>query len=283
MSDIRIGIIGHDSLSADYQRALQILIEQEAASIIPITQSPYSETQTALADAKAQHGLNAIVVAGSKSALTETICDALRLGQHVFSTHPIPRTIEDMIQIRSAEYAARGQVLQFGFTVREHESVRSALTKVAGQSYGKLLTMRAVHGLSAPEPSDNAMSDSGGGVLIGPGAHMVDLMQAFAGPFEEIKALTQNHLSPHSGVEDNVFAMLRTHTDVLASLHASATQWRETFRLELGLSKVFSGLKACSARITGLDRKSSSMAKRVIRSQPRAMKQLSALSTAMAC
>jgi len=239
MSDIRIGIIGHDDLSVDYQGALQSLIAQDATVITPIAQSPYSETQTALADAKAQHGLNAVIVAGSKAALAETICDALQLGLHVFSAHPIPRTIEEMIQIRSAEHAARGQVLQFGFTVREHDSVRSALTRVAGQAYGKLLTLRAVHGLSALPPSENAMTDSGGGILIGPGAHMVDLMQAFAGPFEEIKALTQNHLSPHSGVEDNVFAMLRTHTDVLASLHASATQWRETFRLELGFEQGF--------------------------------------------
>ncbi|MCX6124122.1 MAG: gfo/Idh/MocA family oxidoreductase, partial [Proteobacteria bacterium] len=46
-------------------------------------------------------------------------------------------------------------------------------------------------------------------------------------------------------VEDNAYALMKTHDGVVAMLHSSATQWRHRFHLELCLTKgaiVLSGI-----------------------------------------
>lgn len=153
---------------------------------------------------------------------------ALQAGRHVLSTLPGGRTVEDIVNLREAERRS-GKILRFACSLRSHQSVREAHRHMRTGKFGKLLTARAVYGhTSLPDAEAEAS-----GILLGHGVHMIDLLHLFCGPFEDCKAMRDTDNAP----ESNLFALLRTGSGTMAQLHASATSWRQTFRLELGFEE----------------------------------------------
>jgi predicted dehydrogenase len=65
---------------------------------------------------------------------------------------------------------------------------------------------------------------------------MLDLFRFFCGDFDEVMgmAVTSHWDIP---VEDNAFVLLRNASGQMAQLHSSATAWKHTFRLEIGLER----------------------------------------------
>lgn len=150
---------------------------------------------------------------------------ALNAGRHVLSTLPGARSVEDIVNLREAEQRS-GKQLKFGSSLRYHQSVREAHRHMATGKFGDLLTARAVYGHTGLPDAEAEAS----GILLGHGIHMIDLLHLFCGPFETCKAMRDTDEAP----ESNLFAILKSGTGTLAQLHASATSWRQTFRLELG-------------------------------------------------
>jgi predicted dehydrogenase len=73
---------------------------------------------------------------------------------------------------------------------------------------------------------------SGGGELIDQGVHLIDLSRMFLGDFTDV----QGHAATFfwkMPVDDNAFLMLRTARGQVAWLHASATEWKNTFSMEI--------------------------------------------------
>ena len=227
MSQIRLAVIGADQLDPDHHLALNTLSERGRIAAFAFDAAPTQEGCDQLQAAMQRDQLDAIIVAGEWSDLPHWLTFALQAGWAVYSTYPVPSHVEDMIDIRRAEQSAAQACLQFGFTARHHESVTAALSKANSGEYGPLLSMRAVCGVADPQSA----------VLFEYGAQMLDVMQAFAGPFQDITGFADLDRSDAAGSETNVFATLRTHSGVIANLHASATQWRPTFRLELGFDR----------------------------------------------
>ncbi len=235
MSQIRIAVIGASHLDADHQNALQALTAQGLITAYSLDPTDEAASRKALTDAQAMNALDAVVLAGPQVQLPVWIEAALGSDLHAYSMHPTPASIEEMIEIRKAEQTARGKILQFGFTARHHESVATAIAKAETGDYGALLSIRGVCGLA---------DHTGHSILAGPTAQMLDLMQVFAGPFQDVSAFGD---LARPGTEKNLQAVLRTHSGVTASLHASNSQWRETFRLELGYERGYLWLEGLSS------------------------------------
>ena len=73
---------------------------------------------------------------------------------------------------------------------------------------------------------------SGGGELIDQGVHLIDLAGLFLGEF----AVVEGHAATffwHMPVDDNAFITLRTAGGQTAWLHASCTEWKNLFSLEI--------------------------------------------------
>ena len=138
-------------------------------------------------------------------------------------------TVEQMVDLRHAERDAGSVILKFGCQLRYHKSVRHAREIAASGTFGKLKTIRAIYGL-AGRPA-NAPANA----LAHLGLPLLDLVQAFSGPFEGLTAMSATGGNAPSPTAENVFAILTTGNGVAAQLHCSHTQWRQTFRLELGL------------------------------------------------
>jgi predicted dehydrogenase len=77
---------------------------------------------------------------------------------------------------------------------------------------------------------------SGGGILLDQGIHMVDMMRLFGGEFTDVHSFVSN-AHWHHDVEDNAYALMRTDGGVVAMLHSSATQWRHRFNLDITLTE----------------------------------------------
>ena len=78
-------------------------------------------------------------------------------------------------------------------------------------------------------------NQAGGGILLDQGIHMLDMIRTISGSFNEVFSVISNDYWRHD-VEDNAYALMKTKTGVVATIHSSATQWRHTFRLEIGLT-----------------------------------------------
>ena len=64
------------------------------------------------------------------------------------------------------------------------------------------------------------------------GMHCLDLFRYFLGEFCEVTAFTETYYWDMP-VEDNAFALLRTQSRKIASLHVSWTEWRNVFALQI--------------------------------------------------
>ncbi|MEM8617677.1 MAG: Gfo/Idh/MocA family oxidoreductase, partial [Pseudomonadota bacterium] len=239
MTATRFGIVGYGKMGHIRRKAL----EQRDDAVVVATCDPYASGEdlphtTNWRDLIARDDLDAVVIASTNDLIPPAIIAALGRGLHVFSEKPPGRTLEDIINIRAAEAAAPKQILKFGFNHRYHYSVMEAHKIAEAGELGRLLTMRGTYGKAGGADYGakwrNDYAKSGGGILIDQGVHMIDLMHLFAGPFEEVKSLLDDQFWTGLGVEDNTMALLRTNAGVMAMVHSSATQWRQTFRLELG-------------------------------------------------
>jgi predicted dehydrogenase len=63
---------------------------------------------------------------------------------------------------------------------------------------------------------------------------MLDLFRFFGGDFLEVQGLMATRYW-NIPVEDNAFVLLRNGQGLIAQLHSSATLWKHTFQLEIGL------------------------------------------------
>ena len=225
MSKMRIAVIGSDQLDPDHHSALNALSEADQISAFALDTPPPPEGLETVTQAVQQDQIDAIVYAGDLADLRSWACFALQQGWPFYTTHPVPLTIEDTVEIRRQEQMARPAHLQFALTSRLHDAAQAALLKAQSGEYGELLTMRAVCGAA----KDEFLTAP----ILSLGANLLDLMHAFAGPFQDVSGFSDlSSAAPADAA--NIFATLRTHAGVVASLHGSTTQWRPTYRLELG-------------------------------------------------
>ncbi|MBE9572093.1 MAG: Gfo/Idh/MocA family oxidoreductase, partial [Proteobacteria bacterium] len=73
---------------------------------------------------------------------------------------------------------------------------------------------------------------AGGGELIDQGMHLIDLSRLFLGNFIGVKGFAHTYFWDME-VEDNGFMILTTPLQQTAFLHASWTEWKNTFSFEI--------------------------------------------------
>jgi predicted dehydrogenase len=182
-------------------------------------------------DAAGAGGL--VLVATTHDALADIACRAADSGCHVLVEKPGARNAAELRRVQAVA-EQRGVVVRVGFNHRFHPSVlecRAAL--MADEQPVFLVRGRYGHGgrigYATEWRADRAVS--GGGELLDQGVHLIDLVQFLAGPC----TLAYSALSTlywDMSVEDNAFVHLRLAQGD-AWLHASWTEWRNIFSVEL--------------------------------------------------
>ena len=177
----------------------------------------------------------------NKFAANATVL-SLKKGLHVFCEKPPARTLAELEEVLLVSQQHPGLKLMYGFNHRFHHSVEEAKLIIEENSLGRLINMRGVYGKSQMisfNQSDwrTRREESGGGILLDQGIHMLDLMRYLSGEdFSEIFSFIDNAFW-NFDVEDNAYVLMKSQTGVVAQLHSSATQWRHLFNLEITMEK----------------------------------------------
>jgi len=196
--------------------------------------------------------IDAVFICTPNKFNKEYAISALCNGKHVFCEKPPAFTASEVAEVIEAEKKS-GKKLMYGFNHRHHGSIIRAKEVVDSGEFGKVLWMRGRYGkrITEDQAAGWRMSkeESGGGILLDQGIHMLDLLMHFGGNFDVIQAIVSN-LYWHLDIEDNAFVnLLNTETGVAASLHSTMTEWRFLFSLEIFLESgyiVINGLKTPS-------------------------------------
>jgi predicted dehydrogenase len=178
-----------------------------------------------------------IVVVSTPTAITPKISlAALAFGKHVLVEKPFGRTAQEILS--SVECAIdKHRILKVGYNHRYHPAIARAHEILTTGELGCVLYLRCTYGHGGRPGYEHEWRShpetSGGGELVDQGVHAIDLFRWFAGEFSDAAAFLTTAHWPIAPVEDNAFAMLRSTEGVIAQLHASWTQWKNTFSFEI--------------------------------------------------
>jgi len=200
--------------------------------------------------------IDAAVVALPHKFLASTSLQFLKNGKQVLCEKPGARTAAELT---SAIKAASQNNCRFmvGFNHRFHESHEKAKEFLKQGIIGDLLFMRAHYGFGGRPGYDKEWRHNkelgGGGELIDQGIHLIDLARWFLGDIVKVCGFTQNAFWK-SAVEDNAFVLLKDQQGRVASLHASWSQWKPSYLLELFGTKGYLIIEGLGKKYGGKER-----------------------------
>ena len=176
-----------------------------------------------------------VIVSTTHDALAEITLAAIKAGKHVLVEKPAARYAVELDAVIDAAERAR-VLVRVGFNHRYHPALRKAKELSDAGALGELMYVRGRYGHGGrigyeKEWRANPII-SGGGELIDQGVHLIDLARWFLGDFAEVHGFANTYYWDMP-VEDNGFMLLKTAKQQVAFLHASWTEWKNLFSLEI--------------------------------------------------
>ncbi len=176
-----------------------------------------------------------VVVATSHNHLAPLAVKALQAGKHVLVEKPGAMNASAWkTVVQAAEQS--GKLVRVGFNHRYHPAMLKAREIIDSGVMGPLFLVRGRYGHGGRVGYDKEWradaSVSGGGELLDQGVHLIDLAAWYLGPFEKVEGSLATYFWDMP-VEDNAFLNLRTANGATAWLHATWTEWKNCFSLEI--------------------------------------------------
>lgn len=179
--------------------------------------------------------LDAVVIATTHDQLAPLAIQALQAGKHVLAEKPGARSAPELEAVHAvATRAAR--VVRVGFNHRFHPALLKAHELVRSGVLGPMMYIRGRYGHGGRIGYDKEWravpAISGGGEAIDQGIHLVDLSRWLMGDL----TLKASHAPTYfwdMPVEDNAFMLLTAPGGEAAWLHATWTEWKNLFSLEI--------------------------------------------------
>lgn len=237
---IGCGLIGRKRAQALEERGVSVRSVHDvspAAAEALAAGLPSAVVAASAGEAFAAPGVDLAVIATSHVSLAPLASEAVRAGLHVLVEKPGGHHLAEVEAL--AEEARRlGRVVRVGFNHRFHPALRKAHEIVAGGAFGPVLHVRGRYGHGGRLGYEREWRadpvQSGGGELLDQGVHLIDLTRFLVGDvqlaFCELR--TEFWDMP---VEDNAYLALRAGSGAFAWLHASWTEWRNLFSLEIAM------------------------------------------------
>jgi predicted dehydrogenase len=241
---MNVGIIGCGLMGQQRARSLA-LMPQKPKVVVVYDPDPGRASELAgkldchaaasLAELLAMPGFEVAIVAVPHWIAKDTAIAALRAGKHVLCEKPLGLTTEDAREVVSAA-ESNHRMLTPGFNYRFYPGFQAAARALEAGAVGKLTHIRAELGHGARPGYEKEWKTSkalcGGGALLDPGVHFIDLIRFYAG---EIRSGSANLVRSFwdIDVEDNAFVHFQTESGVHVELHISITEWRSRSALDL--------------------------------------------------
>jgi predicted dehydrogenase len=246
VEDVNVGIVGGGRQGWRRARALEsfaddrlVAVADRVAAVAERLATAYDaeshDDWSALLD---RNDVDAVLVCTPPDSHAEITVAALERSRHVLVEKPLARSVAEAAPVVTAAQAAlaRGVVCAVGFNYRHHLAIQQARRWVDEGAIGPLMYARIRHGITGRADYANdwrTTSTGGGGELLDQGIHLLDLARWFFGDFSEVRAMMTTSYWPIAPLEDNAFVLLRTAAGQVIQMHASWTEWRNLFSLEL--------------------------------------------------
>jgi predicted dehydrogenase len=243
MTKLKIGIIGCGLIGQKRAKALGIRGQLVAAADLDIQRaenlSKLSHSMVKVyknwKDLIELSEINIVIVSTLHDSLAEITKYALENNKHVLVEKPaarFPEELDSLIELANK----KNLKVHVGFNHRYHRALIKAKSLVSNGEIGELMFIRARYGHGARVGYDREWRSnpklSGGGELIDQGPHLIDLSRWFLGDFTDISGFATTYFWDMP-VDDNGFMILKTSNHQVAFLHASCTEWKNLFSMEI--------------------------------------------------
>jgi predicted dehydrogenase len=243
MKKMRVLVVGHGLIGAQRARAIFAAQKSEGGVSIAGTVDPAARDAALYDGAPAFKTLAEVPVASYDAAVIAVPHDVagalslqvLRAKKPVHLEKPLGLNLAQARSIHAA--AAEVPLPSFvGYNYRFLPTMRAAYERVAAGTLGPLrnIDMFLGHG-GHPRSTDDwklKPESAGGGVLIDPGVHLLDLVLSFA-PSATCEFISATRGFWKTGIEEDVVVVLRDEK-LLATVRVSLVRWVNTCRIEIG-------------------------------------------------
>ena len=240
----RVAIIGAGLIGRERALALQNLANEElAVQLVGICDSNRTLVESASKEFGAPGFRDVdellrldpdwVVVALPHDTAVSVTLEILKRGHSVLMEKPMGR---DLCEARRL-FEAGGERLRIGFNYRFFSGVRHAILDARRGTFGQLIAANLVlgHGCSPGQEKTWKLDAerAGGGCLIDPGVHLLDLCLLLAGQKIEICGATSWDGFWKTGIEEDAQLLLRGSDGLSVSVQISIVRWRSTFNLSI--------------------------------------------------
>jgi predicted dehydrogenase len=185
--------------------------------------------------AVAHPDVDVVIIATTNNWLAPVTIAAAEAGKHVLVEKPAARSLKEIREV-IARVEHRPSCIWVGFNHRYHPALQKARMLVDSGELGSLMFIRGRYGHGGRLGYDREWRAdpeiSGGGELLDQGVHLIDLARWFLGDFTEVGGMARTYFWDMSA-EDNAFLLLQNEHNQAAWLHASCTEWKNLFSLEI--------------------------------------------------
>jgi len=179
--------------------------------------------------------VDVVVVSTINSMLAEISAAAVAAGKHVLVEKPAARNVAELDLVIEAQRRS-GSLVHVGFNHRYHPALRKADEIFLSGELGEMMFVRGRYGhggrIGYGKEWRATPALSGGGELIDQGVHLIDLARRFLGELTDVRGQASTFFWDMP-VDDNAFLHLRNASGQTAFLHASCTEWKNLFSLEI--------------------------------------------------
>ena len=183
----------------------------------------------------ARADVDIVLVATTHNMLAPIGTAAAAAGKHVLIEKPGACRAAELDPIIEAAQRT-GAIVRVGYNHRFHRALRKAREIFESGALGEMMYVRGRYGHGGRRGYNSEWraqpAVSGGGELLDQGSHLIDLARWFLGDFVDTKSYLGNFFW-NMPVEDNCFLLLRTREGKVAQLHASWSEWKNLFSLEI--------------------------------------------------
>ena len=176
-----------------------------------------------------------VMIATLNAALAPIAAKALRAGKHVLAEKPGAISVREIEELETISQQT-GALYRIGYNHRFHPAFLKVLEIFESGALGPIMFLRARYGQGGRIGYDKEWRAdpklSGGGELIDQGVHLIDFAGIFLGDFAQVDGHVATYFW-NMPVDDNAFLSLRNHEGKTAWLHASCTEWKNMFSLEI--------------------------------------------------
>jgi predicted dehydrogenase len=176
-----------------------------------------------------------IIVAVVNKYAKDIVSYSLKLKLNVLVEKPMGINHEESLAMLK-ESLLNEKILKVGFNHRFHPAIMKAKTIFDSGEIGKILFIRAHYGHGGRNGMEKEWRSSkelcGGGELLDQGIHLIDLSRWFAGEIKSVFGRLSTKFW-NIEVEDNAFILLKSYNDADIQLHASWTNWKNSYQFEI--------------------------------------------------